>query len=66
MTIDDLVKNVYWKNEAPLYYEKKMEVICSQFSIDMVITHTAPSFYELFTKENLHDWIQADVLYLVT
>lgn len=64
VTIDNLAKNVYWKNEAPLYDEKKMEVICSRFSIDSVITHTAPSFCELFTKENLHDWIQADAALL--
>lgn len=57
---DALARNVYWKNEAPLYDEKKMEVICSQFSIDTVITHTAPSFCELFTKESLRHWIQND------
>lgn len=60
VTIDDLAKNMYWKNEAPLYEAKKMEVICSQFSIDTVITHTAPSFCELFTKGGLHYWIQND------
>lgn len=60
VTIDDLAKNMYWRNEAPLYDEKKMKAICSQFTIDTVITHTAPSFCELFTKGNLHHWIQND------
>lgn len=64
VTIDDLARNVYWKNEAPLYDEKKMEAICSQFTIDTVITHTAPSFCELFTKETLHRWAQADATLL--
>lgn len=60
VTIDDLAKNVYWKNETPLYNEKKMETIFSQFTIDTIITHTAPSFCELFTKGNLHHWTQND------
>ena len=60
VSIDDSAKNVYWRNEAPLYDEKKMEAICSQFTIDTVVTHTAPSFCELFTKGNLHHWIQND------
>lgn len=60
VSIDDSAKNVYWRNEAPLYDEKKMEAICSQFTIDTVVTHTAPSFCELFTKGGLHHWIQND------
>ena len=57
---DALARNIYWKNEALLYDEKKMGAICSQFTIDTVITHTSPSFCELFTKGNLHHWIQND------
>lgn len=60
MIIDDLARNVYWKNEVPFYDENKMKAICSQFTIDMVITHTAPSFCELFTKGGLYHWMQND------
>ena len=57
---DALARNVYWKNEAPLYDEKKMESIFSLFTIDTVITHTAPSFCELFAKGGIQHWVQND------
>lgn len=57
---DNLSRNLYWSNEAPIYDENKMNAISSAFRIDTVITHTAPSFCELFTKGNLSIWAQND------
>lgn len=57
---DVFSKDVYWPDEAPFFDEKKMDAICSKYAIDMVISHTAPSFCELFTKENLSHWTKSD------
>lgn len=39
-----LTPNVYWPDEAPVYDEAKLENISKNHAVDVVITHTAPSF----------------------
>lgn len=57
---NDISRNLYWKNEAPIYDADKMNTICASFLIDTVVTHTAPSHCELFSKSNLNQWAEND------
>lgn len=57
---NDIPRAYYWTDEAPIYDEKKMDAICSACSIDIVITHTAPSCCELQTKSGLTRWAVDD------
>jgi len=50
----------YWPNEMPIFDEASMIAISTQFRIDTVITHTAPSFCELFSKNCLCEWAALD------
>ncbi|MBQ0142069.1 MAG: serine/threonine protein phosphatase, partial [Prevotellaceae bacterium] len=54
-------KQYYWQNE-PTYYDATMlnEITSSNIHIDTVITHTAPSFCELQTKNGLMSWAAND------
>ena len=52
--------NVYWPNEQPVYNEKKLDSINEKFAIDVVITHTSPSFCELTSHFALEDWAMLD------
>lgn len=49
-----------YSGEPPYYDEKKMDVIRSAYSIDTVITHTAPSYCEQQTKGGLTKWAADD------
>ena len=51
---------LYWPNEAPFYNENALNAICKSLKIDTVITHTAPSFCELITKNGLISWARED------
>ena len=55
-----LARNVYWKDEAPVYKAENLDTINEHFVIDTVITHTAPSFCELITKEGLEECAAKD------
>ena len=57
---DPLVPNVYWPCEHPVYDEVKLEEIVKTFTIDTVISHTAPSFCEMTSHQGLHDWASRD------
>ena len=46
-------KNYYWNDEAPVYSRAALEIINENVAIDLVITHTAPSFCELQSKNGL-------------
>lgn len=56
----ELGRNIYWQAEAPIYDSKKMDVISKEFTIDTVITHTAPAFCELHSKDGLKAWGKRD------
>lgn len=57
---DPLEQNIYWKNEFPIYNADKLNAINDHYAIDKVITHTAPSFCELQTKNGLESWATND------
>lgn len=57
---DKLTRNVYWGTEAPIFDKEKMIAINAKYAVDTVITHTAPSFCELLTKNNLNAWTAID------
>ena len=51
---------MYWENEAPVYQADLLNTINQHFAIDTVITHTAPSFCELQSKNGLATWAAND------
>jgi predicted phosphodiesterase len=55
----------YWADEMPVYDETSLADIGDEFRIDSVITHTAPSFCELISKNGLSEWAKQDP-YLLT
>lgn len=57
---DGIPRAYYWSDESPVYDEKKMDAIRSAYSIDIVITHIAPSCCELQTKSGLTRWAEDD------
>lgn len=61
ISTDGIPRAYYWPDEPPVYDEKKMDAIRSAYSIDTVITHTAPSYCELQTKSGLTSWAVEDL-----
>lgn len=57
---EPLDRNVYWSDEAPYYDANKLNAVNERFAIDTVITHTAPSFCELQSKNGLATWAAND------
>ncbi len=57
-------RDIYWPNEKPCFDEMKLKFIKEQYRINTVITHTAPSFCELFTKGGLASWAEGDTALL--
>lgn len=53
-------KNYYWVNEAPIYNELMLDGFNKVYTIDTVISHSAPSFCELQSKGGLSEWCIAD------
>lgn len=57
----DAGKSYYWVDEAPYFDENVIsEITASGIKIDAVVTHTAPSFCELLTKNGLATWLIQD------
>lgn len=54
---DTLSPNYYWENEAPQYERELLEKIIAENNIDTVVTHTAPSFCELQSKNEGAVWV---------
>lgn len=54
------MRNAYWPDEMPVFDAEKLKAITSQFTIDTVITHTAPSFCELFQKDFPEEFLVGD------
>lgn len=50
----------YWPDEITVYNETALKKISDKFRIDTVITHTAPSFCELISKNGLSEWAALD------
>ena len=57
---DPLARNIYWTNEYPVFAIEKLDAINKSCTIDTVITHTAPSFCELTSKNGLANWAIRD------
>jgi len=57
---NDISRNLYWNNEAPIYDTDKMNTISANFLIDTFVTHTVPSHCKLFSKSNLNQWAEND------
>ena len=49
-TEEPLARNIYWQNEYPVFNIDKLDAVNKGYSIDTVITHTAPSFCELTSR----------------
>ncbi len=60
---DALAPNYYWSNEYPVFNPQLLDQVLSENTIDVVITHSAPSFCELKSKLELNGWIVDDDLY---
>lgn len=51
---------VYWPDERPVYDQAKLEAISKDYAVDVVITHTAPSFCEKQSRGDIQDWLVKD------
>ncbi len=60
--IDTFQRDLYWSDEAPVYDQAKLEAISKDHSVDVVVTHTAPSFCEPKEKRTLAQWTAEDPL----
>lgn len=54
------VNQSYWSDEMPVFESEILKSINDNYRIDTVITHTAPSFCELISKEGLSGWAAMD------
>jgi len=50
----------YWENEMPVFDEEKIQEISDNLRIDIVVSHTAPSFCPLQEKSFLKSWAAKD------
>ena len=53
---DPLERNVYWKDEAPVFDRGRVEEIGKVFEIDTVVTHSAPSVCDRIVKMGLYSF----------
>lgn len=51
---------IYWENEPPVFRPESIEGMV-EFKIDVVATHTAPSFVYPYTKDGIKYWIENDL-----
>ena len=55
------IRRVYWDNEAPVFDSEKLDMIDKdKCPIDIVCSHTAPSFCYPQTKEGIEYWLNRD------
>ena len=54
-------KSSYWTDEMPVYDAARLDEIGASLKIDTVISHTAPSFCELISKNRLAQWASQDL-----
>ncbi len=50
----------YWPDEKPVYDEEKLDAIDKVCAVDVVVSHTAPSFYELISRQGIQNWLTKD------
>ena len=57
----DFGKHLYWENEPVVYDESELERLKDNgLMIDVVCTHTCPSFCKPVTKDGLEGWLKED------
>jgi len=56
-------RKYYWEGEMPIYNESKIDEINKKFpnNIDIIASHTAPSFVYPYTKSGIQSWIMVDM-----
>jgi len=63
-TLEEAERNTpkfYWPDEAPVYNEDALnEIRDSGIKIDIVATHTSPSFAKPLTKDGIIKWLRVD------
>ena len=59
-----IVTACYWADEMPRFDEETLAEINANYKVDTVVTHTAPSFCELITKDGLMGWASRDATLL--
>lgn len=63
-SLDEAMKHIprcYWEDEQPIYDEEKLKQLnIEETPIDIVCTHTAPSFCKPYTKIGLESWMKYD------
>ena len=58
---EKLCQQCYWSNEAPAYNEEALnELKTNGIQIDIVATHTCPSFSKPINKDGIQYWLQND------
>ena len=58
---EKLCQQVYWPNESPVYNEEALnELKESGIKIDIVATHTCPSFAKPLSKKGIEYWMHYD------
>lgn len=59
--IEKTFRRVYWEDEPPVYREDKLNELSSEgIKIEIVATHTAPSFCQPLTKDGIKGWMELD------
>ena len=51
---------VWWPDEEPMFLPTEIETIPATIQVDTVVTHTAPSFCPLESKQGLKSWAAMD------
>lgn len=51
---------IWWPDEPPVYNEDSLAFIPVEIPIDIVVSHTAPSFCELISHRGLQSWVALD------
>ncbi len=57
---DPLIPNVYWPDEQPFFDKAQLDIINEQCAIDIVVTHSSPSFCERSSHLGLEAWAMDD------
>lgn len=58
---DSYIKKFYWEDEAPIFDENQLDKLNDKnVLIDFVVSHTAPSFCQLLTKDGIKNWMIYD------
>lgn len=58
---EKLCRQCYWEDESPKYNEEALnELKARDIKVDIVATHTCPSFCKPLTKDGIQYWLQND------